>query len=73
MRRRAFLSAFGATSAGLLLEPGEAEQLALFEEAHGGEGERYRKVSRAVDALRSRFGTDAVQPGRMLDDEKDGR
>lgn len=54
-----------------LVEPAEARQLALFEEAHGAERERDRQVSRAVDRLRDRFGSDAVRPGRMLDDERE--
>ncbi|MEP6690288.1 MAG: DNA polymerase IV [Gemmatimonadaceae bacterium] len=46
-------------------------QLALFESAAGpnaaGETERDRIVARTVDALRDRFGTGAIIPGRLRD------
>lgn len=45
----------------------DMEQLGLFREAVAGESERDRRVSHAVDALRSRFGDDAILPGRVVD------
>jgi hypothetical protein len=50
-----------------LAEGGEVEQLGLFREAIAGERERDRRVSHAVDALKRRFGEDAVLPGRIVD------
>jgi DNA polymerase-4 len=50
-----------------LVEASEGGQLGLFQEAGVGETERDRRVSHAVDALRSRFGDDAVLPGRIVD------
>jgi DNA polymerase-4 len=47
----------------------EAHQLGLFAAPVAGETERDRSVSRVVDELRSRFGRDAVQPGRLLEDQ----
>jgi len=49
----------------------EPRQLALFEEpAAGAETERDRAVAHALDRLRSRFGDDAVRPGRLLRDSR---
>jgi DNA polymerase-4 len=46
----------------------EPRQLALFDEpAAGGETERDRAVAHALDRLRSRFGDDAIRPGRLVD------
>jgi DNA polymerase-4 len=46
----------------------EPRQLALFDEpAPAVETERDRAVAHALDHLRSRFGDDAVRPGRLLD------
>ncbi|MCG6989611.1 MAG: DNA polymerase IV [Gemmatimonadetes bacterium] len=50
-----------------LASASEGGQLGLFQEAGTGETERDRRVSHAVDALRSRFGDDAVLPGRIVD------
>jgi len=45
----------------------EPRQLALFEEAApGAETERDRAVAHALDRLRSRFGDDAIRPGRLF-------
>lgn len=50
---------------------GGPRQLALFDEAAPGvEKERDRAVAHAVDRLRSRFGDDAVRPGRLLDERR---
>ncbi|HUF75316.1 MAG TPA: DNA polymerase IV [Longimicrobiales bacterium] len=46
----------------------EAHQLGLFSAPVAGETERDRSVSRVVDELRTRFGREAVRPGRMLED-----
>lgn len=48
----------------------DERQLGFFEETDGSEVEtdRDRELSRAVDLLRQRFGRDALQPGRLLDD-----
>jgi DNA polymerase-4 len=48
---------------------GPATQLTLFDEAAGApiETERDRRLSRATDSLRRRFGHDAIHPGRLLD------
>ena len=52
----------------------EPQQLGLFEERTAtDETERDRAVSRAVDKLKDRFGSDAVRPGRMLDGRAPGR
>ncbi len=57
-----------------LLERGAPHQLGLFEtEAVAGETERDRTVSHIVDELRDRFGTDAIQSGRLLDGPTPGR
>jgi DNA polymerase-4 len=50
-----------------LMEVSAGGQLGLFQEVGAGESERDRRVSHAVDALRSRFGDDAVLPGRIVD------
>ena len=51
-----------------LTDPGEPQQLGLFEERTAAtESERDRAVSHAVDRLRHRFGDGAVRPGRLLD------
>lgn len=58
-----------------LVDASEPEQLALFGAEPpdpGADSERDRRVSRAVDRLRDRFGADAVQPGRVLDRGKHG-
>jgi len=47
----------------------EAHQLGLFNEPVAGETDRDRSVSRVVDELRSRFGRDALRPGRLLDSD----
>ncbi len=52
-----------------LVDRERAQQLGLFELPVAGETERDRTVSRTVDELRSKFGRDAVRPGRMLEDE----
>jgi DNA polymerase-4 len=55
-----------------LVDREEPQQLGLFSSAPvAGETERDRSVSRVVDELRSRFGRDAVQPGRMLEEADD--
>jgi len=49
---------------------GERPQLGLFgEPTQALETERDREVSRAVDAVRARFGRAALRPGRLLDDD----
>jgi len=59
----------------------EPRQLALFDDAApGAETERDRAVAHALDRLRSRFGDDAIRPGRLFgersgerrDHEEDG-
>jgi DNA polymerase-4 len=54
-----------------LVDADEARQLGLFDAPVAGETERDRSVSRMVDALTSRFGRKAVQPGRMLEHPDD--
>ena len=49
------------------LAPARSRQLGLFSEPVAGESERDRSVSRAVDELKSRFGQEAVLPGRLVD------
>ena len=49
-----------------LVSAGDAHQLGLFEEPVAGETERDRTLSRAVDSLAERFGSDAVVPGRIM-------
>jgi DNA polymerase-4 len=57
-----------------LTEAGAGDQLQLFPDAADRpERERDRRVSRAVDRLRDRFGEGAVVPGRMLDGPGPGR
>lgn len=68
--RRAPARLLGVGLSGLV-EHDEASQLGLFSEPVAGETERDRSVSRVVDELRSRFGREAVQPGRMLEDVDD--
>lgn len=50
-----------------LVAPDEPRQLALFEAPEADETERDRQISRAVDTLRNRFGSDAVRPGRIVE------
>ena len=55
-----------------LYEADEPRQLALFDEpAPAVETERDRAVAHALDRLRSRFGDDAIRPGRLLGDGRD--
>jgi DNA polymerase-4 len=56
-----------------LTEAGAGDQLQLFPDAPDRpERERDRRVSRAVDRLRDRFGDGAVVPGRVLDGRRPG-
>jgi DNA polymerase-4 len=64
--RRAPARLLGVGLSGLA-DAQEVQQLGLFREAVVGESERDRRVSHAVDALRKRFGEDAVLPGRIVD------
>jgi DNA polymerase-4 len=50
-----------------LVEAEGPPQFELFEAENPAEPERDRVVSRALDDLRSRFGDDAILPGRMLE------
>jgi hypothetical protein len=68
--RRAPARLLGVALSGLV-DREEAHQLGLFCVPVAGETERDRSVSRVVDQLRSRFGRDAVRPGRMLEDAED--
>ena len=52
-----------------LVGSNDASQLGLFAEPVAGETERERTVSRTVDKLRSRFGREAVIPGRLVERE----
>jgi DNA polymerase-4 len=45
----------------------DAPQLGLFAEPVAGETERERTVSRTVDELRNRFGSEAVMPGLLVE------
>ena len=65
--RRAPARLLGVGLAGLS-DQDEAHQLGLFSVPVAGETERDRSVSRVVDELRTRFGREAVRPGRMLED-----
>jgi DNA polymerase-4 len=57
-----------------LVDADAASQLGLFPDADDGpEKARDRRVSRAVDHLRDRFGDGAVLPGRILDGRAPGR
>jgi len=56
-----------------LVAPDQPHQLALFEVPEAEETERDRQVSRAVDTVRDRFGSDAVRPARMFDERPGGR
>jgi DNA polymerase-4 len=49
----------------------EAHQLGLFSAPVAGETERDRSVSRLVDTIRTRFGREAVKPGRLLEERDD--
>ncbi|HUH12337.1 MAG TPA: DNA polymerase IV [Longimicrobiales bacterium] len=74
--RRVPARLLGVAASGLV-DAAAPVQLGLFEgadargDAAGGEAapdpERTRRLTRAVDALRDRFGPDAVRPGRLLD------
>lgn len=44
----------------------EGKQISLFEEEKADETERSAKIDRAVDALRSKFGSDIIQRGTVL-------
>lgn len=50
-----------------LVEGDTPSQLGLFEEEGPLEPEKFRTLSRITDDLRSRFGEDAILPGRMLE------
>ncbi len=51
-----------------LSDSGSGEQQTLLEVAPPSESERERALARASDALRARFGSDALKPGRLLPD-----
>jgi len=68
--RRAPARLLGVGLSGLV-DREEAQQLGLFSAPVAGETERDRSVSRAVDELRSRFGRNAVRPGRLLEDAEE--
>ena len=52
----------------------EPRQLALFDDAAPGvETDRERAVAHALDRLRSRFGDDAIRPGRLFGEGRGGR
>jgi DNA polymerase-4 len=55
-----------------LVEGDSLPQLDLFEADAIAEPERHRIVSRVMDDLRGRFGDDAILPGRMLEETKNG-
>ena len=67
-KRRAPARLLGVGLSGLV-PSNDASQLGLFAEPVAGETERERTVSRTVDELRSRFGREAVMPGRLVEDE----
>lgn len=48
----------------------EFPQLDLFPDSTPMESERQRTLSRVMDALKARFGEDAVRPGGLLEDEE---
>jgi DNA polymerase-4 len=48
--------------------PGEGQQLALFEAPADAETERDRTLSRVLDDVRSRFGSEALLPGSIAPD-----
>ena len=53
-----------------LAPAGAEEQLGIFEPDAGPDDERSRRVTAAVDALRAKFGKDAVLPGRIASKRK---
>jgi DNA polymerase IV len=55
-----------------LTASGSREQRSLLEVAPPSESERERALARASDALRARFGADAVRPGRLIADDDRG-
>jgi len=59
----------GIGLSGLATPEGEA-QLRLFQPEAGPDDERSRRVTAAVDALRAKFGKDAVLPGRIASKRK---
>ena len=63
--RRVPARLLGVSLSGLTEADGEA-QLTLFDEGSPMlESDKDRRLSRAIDAVRSRFGRDAVLPGRV--------
>jgi DNA polymerase-4 len=66
--RRVPARLLGVGLAGLTSE-GQVRQLGLFSDdgGQGGESERDRRVSRAMDTLADRFGRGTVTPGRILE------
>jgi DNA polymerase-4 len=68
--RRVGARLLGVTLSGLE-SPAGPEQLALFDDAPApdvAETERDRKLSQTVDAIRAKFGRDAIKPARLLDE-----
>ena len=49
-----------------LSRDGEGEQMSLFGEERSAAAEKNAKIDRAVDALRSKFGSDIIQRGTVL-------
>ncbi|MGM9613072.1 MAG: DNA polymerase IV [Butyricicoccus sp.] len=54
------------TAASLLAPEASGEQLSLFDEGAAERREKQRKIDQAVDALRSKYGRDAVKYGASL-------
>jgi hypothetical protein len=61
----------GVSLSHLAEDPG-ADQLALFQELDSTrETERDRRLSRAVDRVRARFGTSGILPGSLVSNDAD--
>lgn len=69
-RRRRPARLLGVAASQLVTERG-GTQMTLFEEAAPLETERDRKLAKAVDDLRARFGRDSLRPGRLLERDRD--
>jgi DNA polymerase-4 len=53
-----------------LMEADATRQLGLFTERVAGESDRDRAVSRTVDSLRERYGSDVLRPGRLFQEKE---
>lgn len=67
--RRIGARLLGMAASNLVPQDADVSQLGLFGEAARLESEKDRRLSRAADEIRDRFGADSLRPGRLLSDD----